>query len=86
MKKTKPLMPVTHMDASYREVLEALSKEIDVLYMQHAVLNDVKKPTPEQTVEADALTGPINKLESDWNAMVKTCVIDRAERKRCLIA
>jgi hypothetical protein len=78
MRKAKPLIPKSHMDSSYLQQLEKLSEELDLQYDQQAELEAAK-----QSFEAEAKE--ILELEASWNNLVKMAVMDRAERKRCLI-
>jgi hypothetical protein len=78
MRKAKPLIPKSHMDSSYRQQLEKLSEELDLQYDQQVELEAAKQPFEAEAKE-------ILELEASWNNLVKMAVMDRAERKRCLI-
>lgn len=67
------------MDASYMQQLVKLAEELDLQYEQQLELE-----TAKQDFNAEAKE--ILELEASWNSLVKMAVMDRAERKRCLIA
>ena len=79
MRKAKPAIPKSHMDPSYLQQLVNLSEELDLQYEQQEELQNSKQAFE---VEAKEILG----LEANWNSLVKMSVMDRAERKRCLIA
>ena len=79
MRKSKPVIPKSHMDASYMQQLVKLSEELDLQYEQQDELETSKQPFEAEAKE-------ILELEASWNSLVKMSVMDRAERKRCLIA
>jgi hypothetical protein len=78
MKKSLPLIPTSHMDASYKTQLINLSEELGLQYEQQEELEAAKQPFADEAKE-------IVELEATWNSLVKMAVMDRAERKRCLI-
>ena len=59
--------------------LVKLAEELDLQYEQQLELE-----TAKQDFNAEAKE--ILELEASWNSLVKMAVMDRAERKRCLIA
>jgi len=67
------------MDASYKQQLLKLAEELDLQYEQQHELETTKVPFEAEAKE-------ILELEESWNSLVKMSVMDRAERKRCLIA
>ena len=78
MIKSKPLVPDSHMDASYKLQLVKLSEELALQYEQQVELEAANLPFEAEAKE-------ILELEANWNSLVKMSVMDRAERKRCLI-
>jgi hypothetical protein len=67
------------MDASYMQQLVKLAEELDLQYEQQLELETAKQDFSAEAKE-------ILELETSWNSLVKMAVMDRAERKRCLIA
>jgi hypothetical protein len=78
MRKSKPLIPKSHMDASYMLQLTKLAEELDMQYEQKFEMEASKQPVEAEEKE-------IAELELSWNSLVKMSVMDRAERKRCMI-
>ena len=78
-KKISPPIPTSHMDASYKSQLVKLSEELGLQYEQLAELEATKQPFTDEAKE-------ILELETTWNNLVKMAVMDRSERKRCMIS
>jgi transposase-like protein len=86
MKKIKPIVPTTHMDAAYRGILTDLSQQLDQLYIRHEALKMTKTLSDQEKDEFASLTKPIDQLEKEWNSLIKMYApSDRAELKRCSI-